>query len=178
MRAGLTSPRALLLAATLSLSSTVWAGDSKPEDKSSDKGKSNTQAPETTQPLQWLDYGKALDRAKREDKHVVVDFYTDWCGWCKRMDHLTYGDATVSDYLRKHFVLAKVNAESGRVVKIGDEEKTEAQVAREFGVRAFPITWFLQPDGKPIGKREGFVKAPAFMGDLQFVHERQYQKSN
>ena len=71
-----------------------------------------------------------------------------------------------------------MNAESKRVLKVGEAEKTEAQVAREFGVQAFPITWFLQPDGKPIGHKDGFVQAPAFLGMLQFVHEGQYQKSH
>lgn len=125
--------------------------------------------------IQWLEYGDALDRAKKEKKHVVVDFYTDWCGWCKVMDRKTYAHPGVAAYLNEHFVLAKVNAESPKRFKVGEGTKSGVEVAREFAVRSFPITWFLRPDGSRIDQLPGYRPPEEFQRVLEFIHGRQYE---
>jgi thioredoxin-related protein len=135
-------------------------------------------APGTGAPeVQWLEYGEALSRAKRENKHVIVDFYTNWCGWCRRMDHDTYGDSAVAAYLRDNFVLSKVNAESPKRFKVGDSTKSGIELAREFGVSSFPITWFMRPDGTKIDKLMGYQPPGPFRNVLVFVHERRYDRN-
>src|SRR5882672_4697950 len=62
--------------------------------------------------LPWLAFDAAAEQAKRENKHMIVDVYTTWCGWCKVMDRQNYGNAEVASYLSQNFVLAKVNGES------------------------------------------------------------------
>jgi thioredoxin-related protein len=126
--------------------------------------------------LEWLDYGVALERARAEDKHLLVDFYTNWCGWCRRMDRDTYGDSTVAAYLRAHFVLAKVNAESPQRFKVGETTKSGIELARDFGVQSFPITWFIRPDGRPIDRLPGYQPPQVFQKVLEVVHERRYEK--
>jgi thiol:disulfide interchange protein len=47
--------------------------------------------------IAWeTDLTSALDQAKSEDKIVIVDVYTDWCGWCKRMDQVIYNTPRLS----------------------------------------------------------------------------------
>jgi len=142
-------------------------------------GKVSKSTHDTSAPgLEWLDYGVALDRARVENKHLLVDFYTNWCGWCRRMDRDTYGDSTVAAYLREHFVLAKVNAESPQRFKVGETTKSGIELAREFGVQSFPITWFIRPDGRPIDRLPGYQPPQVFVKVLEVVHERRYEKQN
>jgi thioredoxin-related protein len=136
----------------------------------------NSPAPKSPE-VEWLEYGEALDRAKRENKHLIVDFYTNWCGWCRRMDHDTYGDSAVATYLSAHFVLAKVNAESPKRIKVGESTKSGIELAREFGVNSFPITWFIKPDGTKIDKLMGYQAPGPFRNVLVFVHERRYERN-
>jgi thioredoxin-related protein len=126
--------------------------------------------------LEWLEYGDALDRGKKENKHVIIDFYTNWCGWCKVMDQKTYGDSATAAYLNQHFVLSRINAESGKRFKVGEGTKSGVELAREFGVSSFPITWFLEPDGDPVDKLMGFVPPDRFRKALVYVHDRSYAK--
>lgn len=141
-------------------------------------------APSQVQPrgsapqLEWLEYGAALSRAKQEQKHVLIDFYTDWCGWCRRMDHDTYADSTVAAYLRQNFVLSRVNAESAKRFKVGEGTMSGAEVAREFRINSFPITWFLEPDGKKIDQVPGYRPPREFLKYLVIVHERTYEKGH
>jgi thioredoxin-related protein len=127
--------------------------------------------------VEWLEYGDALDRARQENKHLLVDFYTNWCGWCKVMDKNTYGDSTVATYLRDHFVLTKVNAESPKRIRVGDGTKSGIELARDYGVGSFPITWFVKPDGNRLDRIMGYVPPDRFHKALVYVHERGYEKS-
>jgi len=60
----------------------------------------------------WYTLEKAADANKEEKKFIFIDIYTDWCGWCKKMDLSTFLDSGVVSYMNKHFYAVKMNAES------------------------------------------------------------------
>jgi thioredoxin-related protein len=127
--------------------------------------------------VEWVEYGVALDRARQENKHLIIDFYTNWCGWCKKMDRDTYGDSAVAAYLNAHFIVSKVNAESPQRFKVGDKTVSGIELARDFSVQSFPITWFIRPNGERIDKLPGYQPPVQFQKVLEFVHERRYEES-
>ena len=61
--------------------------------------------------LQWFEYVEGYNKAKAENKILLVDAYTDWCGWCKVMDRETYTNAEVIAALNQDFVCVKFNPE-------------------------------------------------------------------
>ena len=62
----------LTLVASPSLTSAVTAPDKKPAVvKAGDKK------------VSWLAFDAAAEQAKKENKHMIVDVYTTWCGWCR-----------------------------------------------------------------------------------------------
>ena len=127
----------LTLVASPSLTSAVTAPDKKPAVvKAGDKK------------VSWLAFDAAAEQAKKENKHMIVDVYTTWCGWCKVMDRQTYSNAQVVDYLNQNFVLAKVNGESSAELHDKGEVMTERAFARKVGVTGFPTTYFLKPDAE------------------------------
>src|SRR5215467_6428835 len=67
---------------------------------------------QSTSEIKWLSITEAEKLMKKEPKKVIVDIYTDWCGWCKRLDATTYKDPAVVDYINKNYYAVKFNAES------------------------------------------------------------------
>ena len=105
-------------------------------------------------PLPWhstLD--EALTAAKEKHSPILVDFYTDWCGWCKKMDKETFTDAAVREKLGG-YVLLKLDADKF------------PEVAEKYGVDGYPTTVVLDEDGKMLAKRPGFMPPKDYMAFL------------
>lgn len=126
--------------------------------------------------LPWLAFDAATEKAKKENKHMIVDVYTTWCGWCKVMDRQTYGNPEVAGYLTQNFVLAKVNGESSAQLHWKGKTMSERQFARAVGVRGFPTTFFFKPDAEVIGGAPGFIGPSDFMVYAKYVSTRWYEK--
>jgi thioredoxin-related protein len=69
--------------------------------------------------LQWFEYVDGYNKAKAENKILLVDAYTDWCGWCKVMDRETYTNAEVIAALNQDFVCVKFNPEVEKTHSFG-----------------------------------------------------------
>jgi len=126
--------------------------------------------------LEWLAFDAAAEKAAKQNKHLIVDIYTSWCGWCKVMDRETYGNAEVASYLTDNFVLAKVNGESASKLHWNGEELSERQFARKVGVTGYPATYFMKPNSELLGGVPGFIRPPDFMIYSRYVATRWYQK--
>ena len=121
--------------------------------------------------VHWQKYDTALELAQKEKRHVLVNFTTKWCVYCKVMDTTTYVDSTVVNTLNEKFVLAKVDGESYDMVSLPKGDITEKGLTRQFGVRGYPTTWLLEPDGSKIGPMTGYIDTATMKYILKFVSE-------
>lgn len=126
--------------------------------------------------LTWNRYDRGLALAKQQNKHILIDFYTDWCGWCKTMDEKTYGNKSIQGVLNQKFVLVKVNAESNQTMQVNGKTMTEAQIAAMYQVNGYPTTWFLDPTGKAISPVPGYVPPDEFSPILRYMGDAWYKK--
>ncbi len=111
--------------------------------------------------LVWgRDFNSSLNQARTSRKYVLVDFYTDWCTWCKRLDNETYAHPTVVTYLNRGFVCLKLNAEDG-----GQGQ----QLANRYNVNAFPCTVVLDATGRQRGLFYGFRQPAPFIQEIQDI---------
>ncbi|HYN42888.1 MAG TPA: thioredoxin family protein, partial [Thermoanaerobaculia bacterium] len=80
-------------------------------------------------------FDEALARARSEKRLLLVHVYTDWCGWCKKLDREVFTDARVAEAARG-LVAVRVNAEKG-----GEK------VAQRFDVQGYPTVLFVDGSG-------------------------------
>ena len=123
----------------------------------------------------WVSLEEAQTKALDEGKYIVLDVYTEWCGFCRRMNRETYADKRVQEVLDKYFYPVRIDAESPRIVAFKGESYSMIDLAQAFGVRSFPTTIFLSPDGDPVALQPGFIEADRFHKMLSFVGSESYQ---
>lgn len=123
--------------------------------------------------VKWMTITEAVNASKTTPKPIILDFYTDWCGWCKRMMATTYADPGLSSYINQYFYPVKFDAEGKDTVVFQGKTymptsmapKTSHPLAIELlgGKMMYPSTLFL--NGYDISKDEFQVKmlAPGYL---------------
>lgn len=119
--------------------------------------------------IQWRSWDAGVRDSEASKRPIIVDVYTDWCGWCKRMDRDVYGRADVRDYLSKRFVTVKLDAEDGTAVAYEGRKFTSRTLASRFRVTGYPTTIFLRPGGAHIANVPGYVPADRFLLLLRYI---------
>jgi uncharacterized protein YyaL (SSP411 family) len=98
-------------------------------------------------PVNWFPWGEeAFDKAKREDKLVLVSIGYSACHWCHVMEHESFEDEEVADVMNQRFVCIKVDREERPDV---DQIYMDA-VQLITGRGGWPLNMFVLPDGKPL----------------------------
>jgi thiol:disulfide interchange protein len=106
------------------------------------------------------DFSVALSRASHEKKIVMLDFYTDWCGWCKRLDQTTLSDPRVQQTLHQ-LVSIKLNA-----------DKEGRAAAQRYRVEGYPTIVFVDGSGSEVGRIPGYMDAGPFLAELEDILHR------
>lgn len=102
----------------------------------------------------WFEnYDEAMAEAKRTNRPILLDFYTDWCHYCHMLDEEVYTTEIFKNKARS-FVLLKINPEK-------DPGKTYG-----FEVEGFPTILFLNTSGQKIHEVVGYMPADRFVGEM------------
>lgn len=97
-------------------------------------------------------FAQALAKAKQENKKLMVDCYTLWCGPCRYMATNIFPNDTLGAYMNEHFVCMKLDMEHGE----GPERN------KTFNVKAYPTFIFFDADGKEMNRFEGMAYKEEF----------------
>jgi len=104
--------------------------------------------------VNWLSFEEAIAMNQKQPKKILVDVYTDWCGWCKKMDRTTYSHPKIVSYINDHYYAVKLNAEMKDTVQLGsqlfvNENPTQRRSPHQLAVSllggkmGYPSTVFL-----------------------------------
>jgi thioredoxin-related protein len=137
-------------------------------------------------PVKWYTLQEAEKLFKQSPRPFFIDAYTDWCGWCKKMDKDTFTNSVISDILNNKYYPVKFDAEGKESVTflgttfINDGKSGKAHqlaVALLKGQLAYPTVVFLIPqsDGKMILEPVPGYKEPKEMETmLSFFADKSY----
>ena len=135
--------------------------------------------------VKWLSLKEAEVVLQTEHKPILIDLYTDWCGWCKVMDKKTYSNEKVIQYINEHFIPVKLDAETkdvlnwkGKSYKYDQNYRVNSYaVFLTGGQLSFPTTVFLPVDGSSPQPVPGFLEPKDIEVVLKYFGEGYYGKT-
>ncbi len=120
--------------------------------------------------VRWLSLEQSLERAASADKYVFVSVYTDWCGYCRRLNNVTLRAEPVLAELWKNFESVMINAESDQPVIWHGQTTTFRELAGTiWGVSGYPTLLFINPKGEIIGRFASYADPELMLQLLTYV---------
>lgn len=120
--------------------------------------------------INWLTFEEAAAMTEKDPKMIIVDVYTDWCGWCKKMDKGTFTDPAVVEYINDTFYPVKMNAENNnQKFTFKGQEYTEQTMSRAMRVSSYPNFIIMDAAMENITQMPGYREAEPFLQTLQAV---------
>jgi thioredoxin-related protein len=137
--------------------------------------------------IKWYSISEAEKLLKENPRPVFIDTYTDWCGWCKKLDQDTFSNPVITEILNTKFYPVKLNAEgSGSITfqgktYINDGKSGKAhQLAVELlqGRLSYPTVVFLNEKGQMLTPVPGYRVAKDMEVLLSYFAGKEYEKES
>jgi thioredoxin-related protein len=143
---------------------------------------------EKTEEIQWLTWEEAIAKNDKAPRKLLVDVYTDWCGWCKKMDKETFTDPGVVAFINANFYAIKLDAEQKNVIKYRDNSFSfnpefgrrgahELAASLLDGKMGYPSLVYLDETQNRISISPGYKVVEGLMLELEYVAQNHYKTS-
>ena len=122
--------------------------------------------------IKWYSFEEVVSLVEKDPKMVLVDVYTDWCGWCKKMDKKTFTDRKVIEYINENFYAVKMNAEDNhKKFSFRGAEYSEQTMARAMRVSSYPNFVIMDMAMENITQMPGYREPADFLNSLSSLLE-------
>ena len=118
-------------------------------------------------PVNWYPWGQeALQKAKDENKLLIISIGYSSCHWCHVMEHESFEDSTVAALMNEHFISIKIDREERPDL----DNLYMGAVQLMTGRGGWPLNCVALPDGRPVWGGTYFPKAE-WMKSLATIHD-------
>ncbi len=138
------------------------------------------------QDVEWMSWEQAVERAQtdKNPKKIFIDVYTDWCGWCKKMDRDTFQNPDVAAYMAENFYMIKMDGEGKEPIEFkgqtynfvpsGKKGYHEFAAALMQGRMSYPTTIFLDEELNMLSPVPGYQKPEPFLNIARYFGDDIY----
>ncbi len=141
-------------------------------------------APPEKEVINWVTLSELKELYAKNPKPVLVDIYTDWCGWCKEMDRTTYRHEKLAAYINKNYYAVKFNAESRATVTFNNKsfkynptyKVNELALYLTNGQLSFPTTVFMSGTEAQPAALPGYLRPKQMEAPMKFFGEKANEK--
>lgn len=141
-----------------------------------------------SQEIKWMTWEAAAAANEKQPKKIFVDIYTEWCGWCKKMDATTFKDPSVVSQLNANFYAIKLNAEQKESIMWNGQEFKWYPSGRDGvnrlahdlvdGKLSYPTYIIMDSEFSRILISPGYMGVPDLMKELRFASENHYKTTS
>lgn len=143
-----------------------------------------------SQQINWISINELEDVLKTNEKNIIIDIYTNWCGPCKLMEKNTFQNKYISKFINENYHAVKFNAEGNETVTFTEKvfqnpnfdikrvntRNATHEFTRFLGVSAYPTTIFLDKDMSLITPVRGYLIPKQLEIYLELFKNDQYKK--
>jgi thioredoxin-related protein len=137
--------------------------------------------------FKWYTFEEAFALNQKNPKKIFIDIYTDWCGWCVKMDQTTFRDSIIRDYMARNFYPVKLNAERKDTVRYNgntyvnpspEKPRSTHQLAVSLlqGQLSYPSYVILNEKFEILNMVKGYKVAKEMEVLLHYIAETAYDK--
>ena len=142
------------------------------------------------QTINWMTFQEAVELNRTAPKKIFIDMYTDWCGWCKRMDQTTFQNPEVISYMNENYYAVKFDAERNDTIVFGgytyvneggmNGRKGTHQLAAALlqGRLSYPSYVFMNEKNQVLTVAPGYMDASQFLPVLKYIGTDAYLKQS
>lgn len=126
-----------------------------------------------------MTFEEAMEASENEPKKWFIDMYTDWCGWCKRMDATTFQDELIVEAINENYYAVKFDAERKDDITVGDStysfvangRRGYHQLAAQMmnGRLSYPTYVFLNEERQVVTSVPGYKANTDMLPILEFM---------
>lgn len=138
-----------------------------------------------TKGINWLGFEEAILMNTENPKLVFIDVYTDWCGWCKKMDASTFSNPEIIKYMNEKYYCVKLDAETKNPIEFMGTEfinpnpegrKSTHQLAALLlnNKLSYPSYVIMNEDNKVLTVVKGFKDVKSFDPIIHWFGEDVY----
>lgn len=137
--------------------------------------------------VNWLSWEQGMKKSEEQPKKFIVDLYTEWCGWCKKMDATTFHDPFIVGYINDNYIAIKFDAEQKNSIIFKNVEYAFTKGARRGyhalaakmtnGQLRYPTIVFLDENADVIQAIPGFQDESTLEKILTYFAEDHHKRT-
>jgi len=138
--------------------------------------------------VKWYSIEEALELNKQNQKKIFIDVYTDWCGWCKKMDAGTFSDPAIAHILNTEYYAVKLNAETRDTLYFGGRQfinegtngrsPHQLAIALLQGRMSYPSVAYLNEENQLLTAVPGYMTPEGIEPILMFFADDAYKNQS
>ncbi len=139
--------------------------------------------------IQWLTFAEAVKQNKKKPKKIFMDVYTDWCGWCKKYDAVTFSHPLIAKYINENFYAVKFDAEMKEAVSFkgktyinqnpnGRRQSHDLAIYLLKGQMSYPTVVFLDEKMDLLSAVPGYRGPKDFESVINFFGSNAYKNKD
>jgi len=136
--------------------------------------------------IHWMNFDEAIKLNQKHPKKIFIDVYTQWCGWCKKMDADTYTDPAIISYVNKYYYAVRLDAETADTFHFKDHKFYNPQphtrgyvneLASSLldGKLGYPTTVYMNENVERLTYVQSYISAADLMPILRYFAEDKYK---